>query len=57
MESEGGDDMAKAEAFLQMTTAKLTKVRASFRGLWLLPAPHPLETTCGVYGCCLHRTH
>ena len=25
MEAEGGDDMAKAEAFLQMTTAKLTK--------------------------------
>ncbi len=28
MEAEGGDDMAKAEAFLQMTTAKLTKARA-----------------------------
>ena len=30
MEAEGGDDMAKAEAFLQMTTAKLTKARTCF---------------------------
>ena len=27
LEAEGGDDMAKAAQFLQMTTAKLTKAR------------------------------
>ncbi len=37
MEAEGGDDMAKAEAFLQMTTAKLTKARAPSRVLSVLP--------------------
>ena len=29
MEAEGGDDMARAEQFLQLTTAKLTKARAA----------------------------
>ena len=44
LEGEGGDDMAKAAQFLQMTTAKLTKARRAY--------PFPRCSVWGRPGSC-----